>query len=71
MRVILALLALLLLAAPAATAGIDPPSVGCDVDDDLYNHCHAGPVNWVTGPACVGVKLGETAECWDLRGLLA
>lgn len=67
MRAILVLLALLSLSAPAATA--DP--VGCDVDDDLYNHCHAGPVHWVTGPWCAGVKLGAPADCRDLRDLLA
>ena len=69
MRPILALLALSLATVAVPAAEAEP--VECDVDDDLYNHCHAGDVHWVTGPWCVGVRVGGPAQCRDLRDLLA
>lgn len=59
----------LLVCAPLANAGHGGP-VGCDIDDDLYNHCHAGPVHFVYGPLCVGVKVGSPAPCHDVRRIL-
>lgn len=49
--------------APAASAH-HYGTVGCDIDDDLYNHCGAGNVHWVTGPGCFGVRVdGQLAQC--------
>lgn len=72
MRAVLLLLALatFFAALPVASAGGDLPPVQCDVDDDLYQHCNAGPVNVVYGPACAGVALGQPATCHDLREIL-
>lgn len=72
MRAILVLSLLSLLATPFASANHAGGAVfGCDLDDDLYNHCHLGPVHWVTGPACAGVAVKAHAECVSLRELLA
>lgn len=49
--------------APGAAAHHDGV-VGCDRDDDLYSHCGAGQVHWVTGPGCFGVSAdGQRAQC--------
>lgn len=72
MRFALAVLATLALAAtvPSASADPDPVDVQCDIDDDLYQHCNAGPVHTVYGPMCAGVAVGEPAKCHDVRRLL-
>ena len=67
---VLATLSLLTFALPLAAAD-HAGKYPCDVDDDLYQHCHVGPVHWVTGPLCAGVAVGHAAECVDLRRLLA
>lgn len=60
----IALVAFSLIVFLPSPAAADPgPVVECDMDDDLYNHCHAGPFYWVTGPGCVGVNYGAPAEC--------
>lgn len=64
LAILLASLALLA-AMPAASAGIEPVPVRCDVDDDLYQHCNVGPVHVVVGPLCAGVRVGAPAECAD------
>lgn len=65
MRLVLPLLALLALATvlPVASADGGSVPVSCDIDDDLYQHCNAGPVHVVYGPLCAGVKVGGPAEC--------
>ena len=67
---VLATLALLATAVPAANA-THYGGLLCDIDDDLYQYCHVGPVHWVTGPGCAGVALKERADCVGLRELLA
>lgn len=62
MRSLLAL-ALLSLVLPVASASAGAPDVECDMDDDLYQHCRAGRVHWVTGPGCAGVRLDAPAPC--------
>lgn len=58
------LVAALLLVAFAPAAGAHHgEDVGCDHDDDLYNHCHVGEYYWVTGPGCAGVHVGSPARC--------
>ena len=66
MRLVLPLLASLTLLLTAPPALADDELAHCDVDDDLYNHCHVGPVHWVTGPLCAGVNVGDEAACADL-----
>lgn len=64
MRLILAFaLVALVLPTAAASGQVPPPDAGCDIDDDLYNHCHVGPVHWVTGPLCAGVSVKGPAAC--------
>lgn len=52
---------------PLDVIDLTTPDVGCDIDDDLYNHCHVGPVHWVTGPGCAGVNVkDQPAACREL-----
>lgn len=67
LRILLAA-ALVLAIVPAASA-TDVP-VECDVDDDLVQHCNAGPIHvaYGTHPACAGARVGDSgdADCDEI-----